>query len=104
MEITSNLSGNVIRKIGLLITKAAELGMQLDGHGFADENKNFGNVYLWLEDYPFTLYIDLGSDNIHALWSNPSDGEENIALDISKMNLSQLEDWAYTLYDRAEPD
>jgi hypothetical protein len=86
-----------------LITKAAELGMQLDGYGFADENKNSGNVYLWLEDYPFTLYIGLGSDNIYANWSNPNDGEE-IELDISKMNLSQLEDWAYALYTSAAND
>ena len=101
MELKTNLCSNAVRKIGLLITKAAELGMQLDGYGFADENKHSGNVYLWLEDYPFTLYIGLGSDNVYALWSNPNDGEE-IELDISKMNLSQLEDWAYALYDSAE--
>lgn len=101
MEIKTNLCSNAVRKIGLLITKAADLGMQLDGHGFADENKNSGNVYLYLEDYPFTLYIDLGSDNIRALWSNPNDGEE-VELDIDKMNLSQIEDWAYALYSNAE--
>jgi hypothetical protein len=103
MEIKSNLCSNAVRKIGLLITKAAELGMQLDGYGFADENKNSGNVYLWLEDYPFSLYIGLGSDNIYANWSNPNDGEE-IDLDTSKMNLSQLEDWAYALYTNVEND
>jgi len=101
MELKTNLCSNAVRKIGLLITKAAELGMQLDRYGFADENKNSGNVYLWLEDCPFTLYIGLVSDNVYALWSNPNDGEE-IELDISKMNLSQLEDWAYALYDSAE--
>jgi hypothetical protein len=103
MEIKTNLCSNAVRKIGLLITQAADLGMQLDGYGFADENKNSGNVYLWLEDYPFTLYIGLGSDNIHAIWSNPNNGDE-IELDTSKMNLSQLEDWAYALYNSVEND
>ena len=103
MEIKTNLCSNAVRKIGLLITKAADLGMQLDGYGFADENKHSGNVYLYLEDYPFTLYIDLGSDNIRALWSNPERAEE-IELDIDKMNLSQIEDWAYALYNSAETE
>jgi hypothetical protein len=51
--------------------------MDVSGYGFADENKNSGNVYLWLEDYPFTLYIGSSCDEeIMALWSNPEDGGE----------------------------
>lgn len=101
MEIKSNLCSNATRKVGLLIVKASELGMDLSGYGFADENCNSGNVYLWLEDYPFTLYIGLGSDTIYALWTNPNDGEE-IETEIEGKTLSELEDWAAQLYSESE--
>ena len=97
MEIKSNLSSNPMRKIGLLITKASDLGMDVGGYGHADENQNSGYVYLWLEDYPFTLFIDLGSDDIQALWSNPNDGEE-IEISVGNMSLYDLENWAHELY------
>jgi hypothetical protein len=103
MEIKSNLCSNATRKIGLLITKASDLGMDVSGYGFADENQNSGNVYLWLEDYPFTLYIGLGSDDIWALWSTPNDGEE-IEIDVAGMPLRELEDWAQRLYNKADAD
>lgn len=101
MEITSNLCSNATRKIGLLITKASELGMDVSGYGEASENTTSGNVYLWLEDYPFTLYIGLGSDSIYALWSNPVDGEE-LEEEVSSMSLYDLEAWAYKLENEAQ--
>lgn len=77
MEIKQNLCANVIRKIALLITKASDLNMDMSGYGFADENQSFGNVYIWLENYPFCLYIGLcGDDEIMANWTSPEDGEE----------------------------
>lgn len=103
MEIKSNLCSNATRKIGLLITKASELGMDISGYGMADENPNSGNVYIWLEDYPFTLYIGLGSDTIYALWSNPNDGEE-IETEVEGQTLSDLEDWAHKLYKQADDE
>ena len=101
MEIKSNLSTNPMRKIGLLITKASELGMDLSGYGFADENQNSGNVYLWLQDYPFTLFIGLGDDIIYASWSNPNNGEEE-DIDIEAMPLFDIEAWANDLYNALE--
>lgn len=92
MEIKSNLCSNATRKIGLLITKASELGMDVSGYGFADENTNSGNVYIWLEDYNFTLYIGLGSDTIYALWTNSEDGEE-IELDVTGKTLNDIDAW-----------
>jgi hypothetical protein len=103
MEIKSNLCSNATRKIGLLITKASELGMDVSGYGFADENQNSGNVYIWLEDYSFTLYIGLGSDTIYALWTNPNDGEE-VEIEVQGQSLSDLEDWAHKLYSRADDE
>ena len=99
MEIKSNLCSNAIRKIGLLITKASELGMEIDIT--PDEGPNSGNVYLWLEDYAFTLYIGLGSDDIYALWINPEDGEE-IEIEVEGSDLSELESWANALYNDSQ--
>lgn len=96
MEIKSNLSSNPMRKIGLLITKASDLGMDVSGYGFADENPNSGYVYLWLEDYSFTLFIDLGSDDIQAIWSNPYDGQE-VEITVGNMSLFDLEEWVDSL-------
>jgi hypothetical protein len=71
MNITQNLCSNALRKAALLITKASDLGMDISGEGEAAENQNAGAVYLWLEDYPFTLYIGLGGvDTVYALWSS----------------------------------
>ncbi len=103
MEIKSNLGSNATRKIALLISKASELGMDISGYGMADENNNSGNVYLWLEDYSFTLYIGLGSDQIYALWTNPEDGEEHdIAVD--GMSLDDLNSWASDLYNEVDKE
>lgn len=96
MEIKSNLCSNATRKIGLLIVCAANLGMDISGYGDAEENQNSGNVFLWLEDYPFTLYIGLGSDTIYAMWSNPDDGEEH-EIAVGSQSLDDLCDWCYSL-------
>jgi hypothetical protein len=101
MEITSNLCSNATRKIGLLITKASELGMNVSGYGMADENQNSGYVYIWLEDYMFTLYIGLGSDDVYALWTDMNDGEET-EIEVGSQSLADLESWANSLYEKAE--
>lgn len=101
MEISQNLCSNALRKVALLITKASDLGMNISGYGEAGENQNSGNVYLWLEDYPFTLYIGLGSDTIYANWSSPVDGSEEDT-DTETMSLFDLESWAYKLENEAQ--
>ena len=97
MEIKENLCANAIRKIALLITKASDLGMDLSGYGHAAENNSNGNVYLWLEDYTFTLYIPLCADDaIHACWSSLyTDDEHTVKVDA--MKLHTLEAWADAL-------
>ena len=101
MEISQNLGSNALRKVALLITKASDLGMNISGYGEAGENQNSGNVYLWLEDYPFTLYIGLGSDTIYANWSSPIDGSEE-DIDIEAMPLFDVEAWAYKLENESQ--
>jgi hypothetical protein len=100
MEIQENLCTNAIRKIALLITKASDLGMNLSGYGHAAEHPNNGNVYLWLEDYPFTLYIPLCSDDaIHACWSSLYVDHEEL-IEVDAMTLRDLEAWADALNDK----
>jgi hypothetical protein len=96
MEINTHVCRNEARKIGMLITKAAELGMDVSGYGCADVNLNSGNVYLWLEDYGFTLYIGLNSDEIFASWSDPGNGEE-IDVEVGTMSLEDLNHWVHFL-------
>lgn len=98
MEINSNLCANATRKVALLILKASELGMDVSGYGFADENTSSGNVYLWLENYSFTLYIGLGSDTIYASWSSFLDGREEETETEGKI-LEDLWAWSNALYD-----
>lgn len=103
MEINNkNLCNNELRKIALLMTKASDLGMNLSSYGEADVNNNSGYTYLWLEDYPFTLFIGLGSDDIWALWSNPEDGEETVTNVIDEMTLDNLYDWVADLEQQVE--
>lgn len=97
MDIQKELCGNELRKVGLLLAKAGSLGMDLSGFGEAGVNRNNGNVYLWLEDYPFSLFIDLsGDDAIQACWSNFDNGDEEF-ITVDNLNLYQLEKWAAEL-------
>ena len=95
MEINTKLSNNPMRKVALLITKASDLGMDISGYGYADENQNSGYVYLWLEDYPFTLFMrPCGDDEICALWTNSDDGEETEIDVTDSTTLDELQEWA----------
>ena len=103
MNITTDtMSANESRKAALLIAKASDIGMDISGYGEAAVNPHNGNVYLWLEDYPFALYIPLGGgDTIYAVWSNPDNGEEE-TIRAHALTLHDLETWAEDLADRAE--
>ena len=105
MKITTHtMTSNEIRKIALILTKAADMGMDIAGYGEAAVNQSSGNVYLWLEDYPFTLYIGpSGGDRIYACWSNPENGEEETT-DTHDLTLHDLEEWAEDLIAQAEAE
>lgn len=94
-------TSNEYVKAGRLITKAGQLGMNLAGYGSLDINLSSGNVYLWLEDYPFVLYIDLGN-NLNALYSCYYDGEETIKGVNSRTTLAGLESWCARLQKQSE--
>lgn len=97
MNISQNLCSNALRKSALLITEASRLGMNISGYGEIGENQSNGNVYLWLEDYPFSLFIDLGNDTIQACWSSFESGCEEI-VDVNGQSLFELEAWCENLY------
>jgi hypothetical protein len=101
MQINENLCNNAYHKIAKLLTKAVDLGMDLSGDGYADENKSSGHVYLAMLDYNFTLFISLGSDEVQALWFSSVDGEE-IEIEVGEMSLSDLETWASDLDVKAD--
>lgn len=102
MEINTKLSNNAMRKVALLITKASDLGMDVSGYGMANENNHSGYVYIWLEDYPFTLFSGLGSDDVWALWSNPENGEETVTNVLDEMTLCNLYAWVMELENESE--
>jgi hypothetical protein len=101
MQINENLGNNAYRKIAKILTKASDLGMDLSGYGEASENTSSGHVYLWLEDYPFTLFISLGADEVQALWVSPDNGEET-EFPVGSMSLSDLEKFTWFLDKQAE--
>lgn len=79
MEITTKtMCSNEIRKIGVILARVTErLGWDVSGYGQGDVNQCSGNTYVWLEDYPVTPYIGLGSDDeVCYLFSCPQCGHE----------------------------
>jgi hypothetical protein len=95
MDIQQNLCVNELRKVAILVTKAVGIGMNPGSYGEAGVNGSNGNVYVWLEDYPFSLFIDLsGDDRIQACWNG--ENSEGI-IDATDMSLHDLETWACDL-------
>jgi hypothetical protein len=92
MNISQELCANELRKSALLITEASRLSMDISGYGEIGVNQSNGNVYLWLEDYPFALFIDLGSDDIQACWTDNNNGNEEFT-DTANMSLNDLYQW-----------
>lgn len=88
---SGNMGNNELIKAGKLLVKAGELGMDVSGYGALDVNTTSGYVYLWTEDYNFTLFVDL-QGNVKALYSCPIDGEETIKDTVS--SITGLEKWA----------
>jgi hypothetical protein len=101
MQISENLCNNAYRKVAKILTKAVDLGMDLSGDGYADENKSSGHVYLAMTDYNFTLFISLGADDIQALWFSFVDGKE-VEIEVGGMSLDDLENWSIDLDIKAD--
>ena len=92
MEINGNMNSVDLAKAGKLLAFGGKIGMDLSGYGMLDVNIRSGNVYMWLEDYNFTLLIGLGSAQIKACYSCPVDGSEDTKERI--YSLQDVEKWA----------
>ena len=110
--VTINENGNMctweLQKAGYLLTVAGKLGMDVSGYGELAINLHSGYTYLWLEDYCFTLYMPIScklkEEDVCVLWDNPINGEET-EKSLSEFNvLSDIEDWATELYNKAESE
>lgn len=88
-----NASNTQLVNAGKLQVFAGGIGMDLTCYGQIGYNDRYGNTYLWLEDYRFSLFINDSSDTIEACYSCPVDGEE-VFIDADNMTLRELEDWA----------
>ena len=86
------------KKACFLMEVAESLGMDLDGCGELAVNPNSGYTYLWLEDYPLTLYMpincELKKSDVYVLVEDPETGEE-IEKPLSEFTtLDEIWDWA----------
>jgi hypothetical protein len=94
---TENMVNNELRKAALLMLKACEMNMDLTSYGEVGVNESSGYVYLWLEDYAFTLYIPPSQRNtVYALWTNTNNGDE-IETPVKYKSLDQLIKWCTAL-------
>ena len=86
------------KNAGLLLIKAAELGMTMtDSYGELGYNDTYGNTYLWIEYYQFTLLINDYDDTIKALYTCFIDGTETEFYIDENTDLETLETWAENL-------
>lgn len=100
MEYKINQSAKQHKNAAKIIMKAVDLGMNLDGYGFLDYNSQYGNTYLWLEDYGFELFVSDFDNTVKALYSCPYDGEETIRA--AGTSLDKLENWVQRCYKKSE--
>lgn len=79
-----------------LLKTAEDLEMDTQGYGRLGLNTGTGNVYLWLEDYNFTLFLpitcNLTLKHIKVLYSCPVNGKVHQAI-LGSNKLINLEKW-----------
>jgi len=102
MEINNkNMCQWEITKGAFLISQASALGMNVTGYGLLDVDQNSGNTYLWLEDYPFTLFMpiscDLEKTAIYAIWSDFNNGDDTELALSDNTTLEDLYNWVESL-------
>lgn len=82
-----------IEKAAYLILKAKQLGMDLNSYGELSVNKNSGYTYLWLEDYPFSLFMPINCDLIEEdIYVNYFDSETGQETEESLANFSDIDE------------
>ena len=96
MEISKRLQGWELEKAIYLIQTANKLGMNLD-YAITDVNNSSGYVYLYSEDYDFTLYMDINCElvlkDVYVLYTDMNNGEETQISLSELLNLKHIEIW-----------
>ena len=70
------------QKAIFLMSEAEKLDIKLNNNSYGEiaVNQNSGYVYLWIEDYNFSLYMPINCElvktDISALWSCPECGQD----------------------------
>lgn len=97
MKISEKLQGWELEKGLYLINIASKLKMELNEYTIIDVNNNSGYVYLWCENYNFSLYMPINCDlikaDVYALYTNFENGEESEISCKDFTHVSQIEDW-----------
>ena len=98
---TLNLQGWELSKAIYLIKTAKRLCMNLNSYGEIAVNPNSGYTYIWLEDYPFTLYMGidcrLNEYDVWVLHTNSEDGEETERRLSDFDCIEEIYDWVESL-------
>lgn len=82
MEINFNNLGEWETEKALYLCKVAKstLDWNLSGYGMCDVNPNSGYTYLWLEDYPVCLYMEINCNlcesDIYVMYTDMTNGQE----------------------------
>jgi len=85
-----NMGDNETLKVCELIKKAIKLEWD-NNYSEVGVNENNGNVYIYNEMIPYTLFIDL-SDDLMACKTDYETGEEDI-IEVGEMSWFELEKW-----------
>jgi len=96
------------KKAIFLMGVAEELGYSLKDYGEVALNENSGYVYVWSENYNFSLYMpincELQKSDVLALWSNSNNGNEEEMNLTEDTTLKDIEEWANNLEKGIEED
>lgn len=97
MKISEKLQGWELDKALYLIKVANQINMDLSEYTIVDVNNTSGYVYLFDDNYNFSLYMpincDLIKDDIYALYTDFDNGDEH-EIDLSSINdVEQIENW-----------
>jgi uncharacterized protein (DUF302 family) len=97
MKISEKLQGWELEKALYLIKVANQINMEFSEYTIIGVNNNSGYVYLFDDNYNFTLYMpfncDLIKGDVYAQYTDFDNGEE-YEIDLSTISdVSQIENW-----------
>ena len=84
MEVRQNISGADAEKLADCIYFAGKQGLIIGEETQAGVNQNFGNVWLWDEDWPACIYQDAGFSGARFSYTCPNCGFEQDCSTISE--------------------